>query len=228
MFVGEFDFDDIPMHGGDISVSMAYIFLLAFIFLIVIVIMNLLNGLAVSDTQKMITDSKIESQISFIETIRYFESVYLDTGKIPYIMGKGINEDPLMINKFFTKHVIPMKLFLFHSKYLKGTKTLTLPLESEEIEPTSGSYFLRIKNWLTTDEVNYGCEDFLSKARKILIRLKKTKERERKQRELKGEINILEKRKKFEQLKNETLTDQIRNMENMLQYIISQMSQDYE
>ena len=41
MFVGEFDFDDLPIRGGDISVSMVYIFLLVFIFHMVILIMNL-------------------------------------------------------------------------------------------------------------------------------------------------------------------------------------------
>ena len=45
MFVGELEFGDLP-----IETSVGYLFFLAFIFLIVVVLMNLLNGLAVSDT----------------------------------------------------------------------------------------------------------------------------------------------------------------------------------
>ena len=45
MFVGELEFSDIPFNS-----PFSYIFFLLFIFLIVVVLMNLLNGLAVSDT----------------------------------------------------------------------------------------------------------------------------------------------------------------------------------
>ena len=103
MFIGELDFDDLPMDGGNLSVSIAYIFLLAFIFVIVIVMVNLLNGLAVSDTQQMINDSKIEIQISFIQAIRYIESVYLDAGKLPRFLGNIGDKDVLKVNSCFRK-----------------------------------------------------------------------------------------------------------------------------
>ena len=45
MFVGELEFGDLPIDTG-----FGYVYLLAFVFLIVVVLMNLLNGLAVSDT----------------------------------------------------------------------------------------------------------------------------------------------------------------------------------
>ena len=45
MFVGELEFSDIPFNS-----PFSYVFFLLFIFLIVVVLMNLLNGLAVSDT----------------------------------------------------------------------------------------------------------------------------------------------------------------------------------
>ena len=45
MFVGELEFGDLPIETG-----IGYIYLLGFVFLIVVVLMNLLNGLAVSDT----------------------------------------------------------------------------------------------------------------------------------------------------------------------------------
>ena len=241
MFVGEFDFDDLPITGGDVSVTMAYVFLLTFIFLIVIVIMNLLNGLAVSDTQRMITDSKIESQVSFIETIRYFESVYLDAGKLPFFMEKYMDKDGFGFNKLFRNHIMPTKLFIFSSKYTDDFR-LTLPLE--ETETTSdrvfktlsrlcnkkeikSSFLFKLKNWFSREKSNYGSEEFLDKARTILIRLKRAKVRDRKQQELTVEIEQLKgERKKFERLKNETLKDQIKNMENMLQHLVANSSND--
>ena len=50
MFVGEIEFSDIPVKAGGATGMLGYLFLLAFVFLIVVVLMNLLNGLAVSDT----------------------------------------------------------------------------------------------------------------------------------------------------------------------------------
>merc|ERR1712107_335127 len=56
---------------------LAYAFFLAFIFLIVVVLMNLLNGLAVSDTNDIKGKAEIYSYISRVETISYMESVLL-------------------------------------------------------------------------------------------------------------------------------------------------------
>ena len=47
MFVGEIEFADLPI---DLNSWLSFLFLLAFVFLIIVVLMNLLNGLAVSDT----------------------------------------------------------------------------------------------------------------------------------------------------------------------------------
>ena len=69
---------------------MGYIFLLVFIFLMVVVLMNVLNGLAVTDTGKMIKESLIESQASIIDNMRYFENVYLDIGDIPCMKENSI------------------------------------------------------------------------------------------------------------------------------------------
>ena len=47
------EFSDIPIDIASSMSPLAYSFLLAFVFLIVVVLMNLLNGLAVSDTGKI-------------------------------------------------------------------------------------------------------------------------------------------------------------------------------
>ena len=50
MFVGELEFSDIPIDLDSPLAPLAYCYFLSFVFLIVVVLMNLLNGLAVSDT----------------------------------------------------------------------------------------------------------------------------------------------------------------------------------
>ena len=50
MFVGELEFSDLPVDLDSALYPVTYGFFLAFVFLIVVVLMNLLNGLAVSDT----------------------------------------------------------------------------------------------------------------------------------------------------------------------------------
>ena len=56
---------------------LAYLFFLGFVFLIVVVLMNLLNGLAVSDTGIIQEKAEIVTYISRVETISYTESVLL-------------------------------------------------------------------------------------------------------------------------------------------------------
>ena len=56
---------------------LAYVFFLSFVFLIVIVLFNLLNGLAVSDTGLIRDKAEIFSYRSQVETISTFESMLL-------------------------------------------------------------------------------------------------------------------------------------------------------
>ncbi len=77
MFVGELEFGDIPINLDSKMTPLSYIFLLAFVFLIVVVLMNLLNGLAVSDTGVIKEKAEIVSYISRVDTISYTESILL-------------------------------------------------------------------------------------------------------------------------------------------------------
>ena len=60
-----------------LSVLFSALLLLAFVFLIVVVLMNLLNGLAVSDTGTIREKAEIFSYRSQVETISTFESMLL-------------------------------------------------------------------------------------------------------------------------------------------------------
>ena len=77
MFVGELEFSDIPINIESSFMPLNYIFFLTFVFLIVVVLMNLLNGLAVSDTGAIQEQAEIYSYLSRVETISYLESVLL-------------------------------------------------------------------------------------------------------------------------------------------------------
>ena len=69
MFVGEIAFSDIPIDLENGLWPLGYLFLLTFIFLIVVVLMNLLNGLAVSDTAVIREKAEIVTNIIRVETI---------------------------------------------------------------------------------------------------------------------------------------------------------------
>ena len=72
MFVGELEFGDLPIKSG-----VGYVFLLTFVFLIVVVLMNLLNGLAVSDTGVIKAEAETYAYKAQVELISYMESVLL-------------------------------------------------------------------------------------------------------------------------------------------------------
>jgi hypothetical protein len=234
MFIGEIDFEGLHIKGGDISTTMGYIYLLSFIFMIVIVVMNLLNGLAVSDTQKIVSESKIETETSMIETIKYLEAV-------------SINARNLLIFRY-GKIFMPSKILVFESSQVNLDFRLILPLKETTSDAQCQnnccsclkSGFCSIFRFLNFNEdYNYGSDEFIGRARKILARLWKAKIQTRKQNHLAEEIKKIEDikrerneedstekqvfdKKRFERLKDETLKDQIRNLED----ILKQMSSD--
>ena len=77
MFVGEIEFSDIPISTESSTWPLGYLYLLTFIFLIVVVLMNLLNGLAVSDTAVIQEKAEIVTYVIRVETIASFEAVLL-------------------------------------------------------------------------------------------------------------------------------------------------------
>ena len=229
MFVGEIEFGDLPIEGGDISVTMIYIFLVLFIFLMIIVLMNLLNGLAVSDTGQMINDSLIESQVSFISTIKFYESIYL---------GQMENKESGFVKTFIKRHIVPKGILLFHSPYLqRNDKRLTLPImtkvneglnnclcfpfnlnSSSDYEYGFLSRFCNILvSWYLGKDENEGSEEFLENARNILIdeRSKKVEKRRR---------DNLWKRKKDRRDKKEEMNTKIKSIDEAVKRMSSQSS----
>ena len=61
MFVGELEFSDIPIDPESRISWFSFSFLVVFVFFIVVILMNLLNGLAVSDTGIIMEKAEIVS-----------------------------------------------------------------------------------------------------------------------------------------------------------------------
>lgn len=73
MLTGEFDtFGSLPFS---LHPFVSHALFLLFIFLIAIVLVNLLNGLAVSDTQAIRADAEIVAHVSRVKLIHYFETM---------------------------------------------------------------------------------------------------------------------------------------------------------
>merc|ERR1719495_1117924 len=77
MFIGELEFSDIPIDPNNGLSCISFSFLVVFVFFIVVILMNLLNGLAVSDTGLIMEKAEIVSYTTRVETISYMESVLL-------------------------------------------------------------------------------------------------------------------------------------------------------
>jgi hypothetical protein len=69
MMIGEFDASSMSFENGN------YFVFLFFVFMMTIVLMNLLNGLAVSDTQAIKNDAELVAHRSRVNVVHHFESV---------------------------------------------------------------------------------------------------------------------------------------------------------
>ncbi|XP_032796549.2 transient receptor potential channel pyrexia isoform X1 [Daphnia magna] len=74
MMSGELEYGDLPF---DASPFVSRVIFLAFLFLITIVLLNLLNGMAVSDTQSIQSKAETIGYVSRVELISYLESMLL-------------------------------------------------------------------------------------------------------------------------------------------------------
>ena len=176
------------------SVTMTYLFLLLFTFMMIIVLVNLLNGLAVSDTKHIMRDSLIENQVCFINTLRFFESLYIcQIQRFTFVDDKNS-----CLKRFFHRHIVPKGILLFHSPYLSG-KILTFPLRKQfeeitekketSVEQTCSSVcdgFNSAITWFSSSILyeNVGSDEFLNDARNILIQERSRRVDERRQKNI--------------------------------------------
>ena len=170
MFLGEID--DLPSKGGNITSTLAHLYLLTFLFLLVMVLMNLLNGMAVSDTGKILQKTQVLGQIGLIDTISYSESVLLNNlttlQKIGRIrtLGRFGNLFLMIVQKILQSSGTMM----FESDYLRnGKEELILPfntgIERPKIRFLPNAISKWIQNKFDDDDIS---EEVMSDARKII------------------------------------------------------------
>ena len=82
MFVGELDFSDIPIDPSKTFSVVSYVFFLIFVLTMVVILMNLLNGLAVADVGEIVRDAKVVSIKSRYQSIRIFAKAQKDSAPI--------------------------------------------------------------------------------------------------------------------------------------------------
>ena len=82
MFIGELEFSDIPFNS-----PFSYIFFLTFVFLIVVVLMNLLNGLAVGTLSKNLKagDHELHPKVSDTGLIRDEAEIHAHVSRVEVI-----------------------------------------------------------------------------------------------------------------------------------------------
>ena len=221
MYIGELDFSAMPIgikYGrkhGNISISMIQLFVLFFMFFIVIVLGNLLNGLAVSDTNQILKKASILHQISLINVLTYGERLILGNLQQFKDLGKRFPK----IKRCLDKTLIPAtSSLLLLSSYIDFIPErfpqleVVIPLivvedfDESSKEGCSSSSINKLYQMLSKllnyilrripfcdEELNYGCDEFLDEARAILKDKRLCKIAQRKKTD--------NKRKKLDQLK---------------------------
>lgn len=131
MLTGEFDAGSIKFSTFPVT---SHIIFIVFVFMIPIVLFNLLNGLAVSDTQEIRADAELVGHVSRVKLISYFESVLI--GKVytkslkwwPYLESLNIIKPQTMCIKPFARRI---SLFPF---FLPKYRIIVKPNQDNKIE----------------------------------------------------------------------------------------------
>ena len=169
---------------------MIQLFVLFFMFFIVIVLGNLLNGLAISDTNEILKKASILHQISLINVLTYGERLILGNLQQFKDLGKRFPK----IKRCLDKTLIPAtSSLLLLSSYIDFIPErfpqleVVIPLivvedfDESSKEGCSRSSInklyqklSRLLNYILRripfcdEELNYGCDEFLDEARAIL------------------------------------------------------------
>ena len=183
MFMGEIDFDNIPIgvsyarRDGNISVTLSYFFLGAFIFMIVMVLMNLLNGLAVTDITQIIKESEVLHQESMINILEEFEEMAIMNQEGLQRFSRIFPCIPRVLLSAFD---ISKEILLFTKQYTKDVKSelmprhITLPNHRFDTQGRNPGKDTRSYWFKCTDERwKLGCEHIISEAVEILLKMKK-------------------------------------------------------
>lgn len=93
MMTGEFETSEFKFHQSEVS---SYIIFLLFVFMISLILMNLLTGVAVTDTETIQNEAEIVGHISTIRFIRFIEVVLQ-----PSFYPRALSKTKLNVNNCF-------------------------------------------------------------------------------------------------------------------------------
>ncbi|XP_016983877.1 transient receptor potential cation channel protein painless isoform X2 [Drosophila rhopaloa] len=127
MLTGEFD-------AGDIKFTSIYTYLifLLFVFFMTIVLFNLLNGLAVSDTQVIKAQAELNGAICRTNVLSRYEQVLTAHGRAGFLMGNNL------------LRTICQRLMNIYPNYLSLRQIIVLPNDgSQVIIPTNDPFEMR-------------------------------------------------------------------------------------
>ena len=178
MFTGEVDFNNIPIgishqrRHGNISSILGYLFLLCFIVMVVLVLMNLLNGLAVSDIAEIVAEAEIQHQISMINILKELEDMAISNRETLYSLSNRLSFLKPMLKVFdFEEGLKIFPSLNLNTPGLRRQKSVELPTFESAFRNVS--IIDRPKMMVTSHDRE--CEDiFISEARRILLQNEKS------------------------------------------------------
>ena len=129
MFIGELEFSDLPIDRDSALAPATFSFLVFFVLVMVITLMNLLNGLAVSDVGKLEENAELTSFNSRCKNLQLSINRVSSKTHGPDVLGQEKAMGPYFaesmdqVTLIMIHHLYPylrLSLFLCSNKVLKG------------------------------------------------------------------------------------------------------------
>lgn len=136
MMTGEYETSEFRFHQSEVS---SYIIFLLFVFMISLILMNLLTGVAVTDTETIQNEAEIVGHISTIRFIRFIEVVLQ-----PSFVPRALHRTRLNVNNcFIFPHLVDHRLSFYPN--MRG---------KVKCDPTSPLRFLRLSKRIVKTAMN--------------------------------------------------------------------------
>ena len=175
MLVGEVDFNNMPIgisynrRDGHVSVTLAYLFFLTFVFMAVMVLMNLLNGLAVSDIAEIVSRAEIKHQVSMINILKEYEDRAINNKTALDCFSRCFP----CLKGFFAIFDFEQELKVFPEE-IKPINLPYIPKHKKKVEKSRSKNFKWLYRNQRNKKMNVGYDHILSEARKILYECNKS------------------------------------------------------
>ncbi|KAK9497845.1 hypothetical protein O3M35_003760 [Rhynocoris fuscipes] len=224
MLTGEFDASSIPFVQHPIT---SHVLFVLFVFLIAIVLFNLLNGLAVSDTQAIRSDAELVSIVSRSKLISYLEETLANPSTIIETLSKclAFTYKPISsinlaqsLQQDQTVRVLPNMGYSITAESLSRNDN-SLPNKKWKSRKRDPCPDILLGIYMDPSVVERASHVLKCKSERLLIQKAKEEEKE-KEKQLKEEINNFRQSLK-------TLTDMVLENKTTLDNILQGLSTKY-